>query len=184
MEERMVRTEAALEVWRNVAAGMRWYLAFDIQGREVTKLAQPSRTFSLTTMERQINQERAATGELDLFRNGDFVLVKASGETNDEEIRSTDSFTDEEISRLAYEILADPANVERVNEINSPTTLQRILEELIVIDAPASVVNTVQAKVDSIKKPVPEVELVSMAPQPGTARTRPVAGATATRIGG
>ena len=179
----MVKTEAALEVWRNVAAGMRWYLAFDVQGREVTKLAQPSRTFSLTTMERQINQERAANGDLDLFRNGDFVLVKASGDTNDEEIRSTDAFTDEEVTRLAYEILADPANVERVNEINSPTTLQRILEELIVLDAPTSVVGTVQTKVDSIRKPVPEVELVSVAPSPSTVRTRPTA-TPATRIGG
>jgi hypothetical protein len=119
-----------VEVWKNVAKGMRWYTRFDIAGRETDGKVMGGRTFTLTPFERQINQEKAATADLDLFRNGTFVLVREAAETQLEEIRSSSSLTQSEIESLVLEIMAEPEQLDSVlAEIaDSPTTLDRFKE--------------------------------------------------------
>lgn len=135
-----------VEVWKNTANGTRWYTAFDVQGREISKLVNGGRTFTLTTFERQINQEKAALPELDLFRNGTFSIVKKSEDTRDEEISSKDSRTDQELMEMAMDMIADPKTAgEKLAELSSPQTIHRLLEQLVVEDAPATLIEKTKA---------------------------------------
>ncbi len=143
----MTEPRDMIEVWKNTAAGMRWYKILDRQGREVGKTVQGGRTFTLAPFDRQINQDEAASPEQDLFRNGNFVLIKAAEDTNMDEIESSDSFTDAELSALVHEILAKDKTIEQViYPIESPVTLGRLMEELVIEDASKSAIDAVRKK--------------------------------------
>jgi hypothetical protein len=116
------------ETWRNTSLGLKWYKCFDIQGRETTKVVRGNGVFTLTTQERQLNQE-ASIPELDLFRNGTFVLKKAATETDPDEIASPNSLTDAQIESIYNEVTHGEENlVNYLTSIESPVTLQRMLE--------------------------------------------------------
>ena len=141
-----------VEVWKNTAAGMRWITVLDRQGREVGKTVQGGRTFTISTFDRQVNQDAAAEPDLDLFRNGTFVLVKESSETNRDEIESSESLTDAELSTMVHEILAKNMTAdEAIRKISSPVTLGRVLEWLIVEDAPKSAIDAVREKKNQVE---------------------------------
>jgi hypothetical protein len=142
----------SVEVWVNTAAGMRWIKVLDRQGREIGKTIQGGRTFTVSTFDRQVNQDAAAGPSQDLFRNGTFVLVKESGETNKDEVESSDSLTDAEMATMVHEILAKNMTAEQaIRKINSPVTLGRLLEALVVEDAPKSSIDVVKAKQQGIE---------------------------------
>lgn len=139
-----------IEIWKNSSAGMRWYKVLDRLGQPVGKTVQGGRTFTLTAFDRQLNQDEAASPEQDLFRNGHFVLIKKAEDTNMAEIESSDSFTDSELTALVHEILAKSTTIEAaIHFIESAVTLTRIMEELVIEDAPASVIAVVKAKKES-----------------------------------
>lgn len=145
-----------IEVWKNSAAGMRWYKILDRQGFEHGKTVQGGRTFTLTAFDRQINQDLAATPEQDLFRNGNFVLIKKANDTQMDEIESPDSFTDAELTTLVHEILAKDKTIEvAIHFVESPVTLGRLMEELVIEDAPQSAIDAVRAKKESKEATVP-----------------------------
>jgi len=139
-----------IEVWKNQAAGMGWYKILDRQGHPIGKTVQGYRTFTLTPFDRQINQDEAASPEQDLFRNGRFVLIKPAADTHMDEIESSDSFTDAELSTLVHEVLAKDRTIEAaIHTVESGVTLGRIMEELVIEDAPKSYIDAVRAKKDS-----------------------------------
>ncbi len=143
----MTEPRDKIEIWKNSAAGMRWYKILDRQGRETGKTVQGGRTFSLTAFDRQINQDEAATPEQDLFRNGNFVMIKPAEDTNKDEIESPDSFTDAELTALVHGLLAQEQTIEAaIHFIESPVTLGRLMEELVIEDAPSSMVAVVKEK--------------------------------------
>lgn len=143
--------QSKVEVWRNTSRGMRWYIAFDLQGRETTKTVPGNRTFTITTFERQINQERAADPEQDLFRNGTFVLQKPSTETNEKEIESPDSLTDHEVDEMVREIVHGDLRVsDAIADITSLVTLTRIYEVLMAEDATKRTIDTVKRRIKEL----------------------------------
>ena len=149
MENTMDQAPQKVEVWKNVAKGMRWYTKFDVAGRETDGKVLGGRTFTLTPFERQINQEKAATPELDLFRNGTFVLVRGATETNEDEIRSPSSLSQNELEGLVLEILADPEQFDPIlAEMSSPITIDRFKEFAIAHGLPTEMVDKIQAKFD------------------------------------
>ena len=161
------------EVWKNTAAGMRWMKVIDRQGRETGKTVMGGRTFTITTFDRQVNQDRAAEPGLDLFRNGTFVLVKESEETIQDEVASSDSLTDSELATAVHEILAKNMTAEEViYKVESPVTLGRLLEALVAEDAPKSAIDVVKAKKHGIE-PGAAVERVAVAPPPEPKKKEP-----------
>lgn len=170
----------AVEIWKNVAAGMRYYRSLDAMGRETTSLVQAGRTFSLTPLERQLNQEMAASKQLDMFLNGTFLLVQASDDTNMDEIQSPNSITDREIVTVVQETKGgDLRPLKKLMKlVDSYHTAQRILEELVVEDAPQSAVSLAKQKVEELTEkpnvPMVDVETVSMpGPSPSAQPARP-----------
>ncbi len=136
-----------VEVWRNTANGPRWYVTYDVHGRESSKVVPPNRTFTLTVFERQINQEKAASPELDLFRNGTFLLQKPSEETSEHEITSPNALTDQELEELALNLTQGHDEVESVLErITTPNTLHRLMEQLVAEGADEEILAPVREK--------------------------------------
>ncbi len=150
MAEPTLEPRDRIEVWKNQAAGMRWYKILDRQGYEIGKTVHGYRTFTLTPFDRQINQDKAASPEQDLFRNGNFVLIKKAVDTHMDEIESPDSFTDAELTTLVHEVLAKDKTIEAaIHFVESPVTLGRLLDELVIEDAPKSYLDVVRAKKES-----------------------------------
>ncbi len=168
MAEPTLEPRDMIEVWKNQAAGMGWYKVLDRQGHEVGKTVQGYRTFTLSPFDRQINQDKAASPEQDLFRNGRFVLIKPAADTHMDEIASSDSFTDAELTTLVHEVLAKDKTIEEaIFKVESGVTLGRIMEELVVEDAPKSAIDAVRAKKDSKENTVAaNREFVSEGPPP------------------
>lgn len=157
MAEPTLEPRDKIEVWKNQAAGMRWYKVLDRQGYEVGKTVHGYRTFTLTPFDRQINQDKAASPEQDLFRNGSFVLIKKAADTQMDEIESPDSFTDAELTTLIHEVLAKDKTIEEaIFNVESAVTLGRLMEELVIEDAPKSFIDAVRAKKDSKENTVAE----------------------------
>jgi hypothetical protein len=145
-----------VEVWRNAANGPRWYIVYDVHGRESSKVVGSGRTFSLTVFERQVNQEKAATPDLDLFRNGGFILEKAAEDTVETEFASPNARTDAELEELALDLMGGHQEIDKVlRDLTSATTLNRLMEQLVAEGADSSLVEKVREayhKVDTSKQ--------------------------------
>lgn len=116
------------ETWRNTSLGLKWYKCFDTQNRETTKVVKGGGIFTLSVLERQMNQE-AAIPQLDLFRNGTFVLKRAAEGTDPDEIASPNSLTDAEIEEIYNQVTHGEENLANyLASIESSVTLQRMLE--------------------------------------------------------
>jgi hypothetical protein len=139
--------QQSVEVWKNTAAGPRHFIKFDRLGHEISELVRGGQTFTITTFARQINQQRAASAELDLFRNGALVLVKAGEATEMDEIESSDSYTDNELMSLVHDIMAKNITVENaIRRIESTVTLGRLHEALVLEGVDQRISNVVSAK--------------------------------------
>ncbi len=166
MAKTIAEARGELEVWHNVTPGPKWYVCYDRQGRETTRVVGGGRTFVLSAFERQINQDMAASPEADLFRNGTFVLKKESEETDIAEISSPDALTDSEIDELVREVVHGDLRIgDAIKEINSLVTLNRIFEVLVLEDASKSAIDGVKAKIAELdpSRPV-ERQLVATSP--------------------
>jgi hypothetical protein len=145
-----------LELWKNTAAGMRWYISVDIRGQQKGKTVQGGRTFTLSTFERQINQELAASPQQDLFRNGTFVLARSSDDTNEEEVQSPNALTDQEIETIVQDVVFGDLKIDDViAEIDSGVTLFRLYEAFTLEEkTPSRVKAAVKKKRDSLEATV------------------------------
>lgn len=170
----MAKSAVEREIWKNVSSGLRHFIIFDPVGNQTHGLVQAGRTFTITALERQMNQQAAHSSDADLFRNGTFVLIKETEETVEDEIASPNSVSDDEIFTAVAEALGgDSVAIEAMLErCSSVVTAQRLLEELIVQDASASLVELAKGKVKEFSdtplgpdgKPMDIVERETIAP--------------------
>lgn len=143
------------ELWRNVSPGLRYYITMDALGNQTHGVVQPGRTFTITPLERQLNQQASHSTKADLFRNGTFVLVQKTDETVEDEIDSPNSLADDDIERAVSIAIAEDDTVAfeaMVARMSSVVTGQRILEEVVLQDAPQSMVNAVKEKIEEISE--------------------------------
>lgn len=143
---------ASVEVWKNTAAGMRWMSKLNAMGAEIGHTVQGNKTFSITTWERKLNQDKAANAGADLFRNGTFVLVKGGTETDDKEFSTPDALTDSELENRVNEVMAKNMTIEEVmHPITSPITMGRLREAMILENAGAADLEKVEAQLKELE---------------------------------
>lgn len=179
MSNTIAQSQSTLELWKNTALGQRWIICFDLQGRETTRVVQPESTFTLSTFERQINQERAALPEMDLFRDGTFVLMKESDETVVDEVKSPSSMTDAEITQFVNDVMFVDGKESKVKaqaeflevmleDITSVDTVRRLLAAFDEAGAAATITKALEKKQKSLIPNAPvEREVVSTSPDRG-----------------
>ena len=136
------------EIWMSRAAAIRWYTCFNPQGGEKTAIVQAGKTFMVTPLERQMNQDAVHAKEADPFTNGTFTLVTSTEDTQMDEIRSLNSVPDQEIVdavKAAKE--GNPNKIQNfIDEVDSHMTMGRIYEMLLVENAPQDLVARTQAR--------------------------------------
>lgn len=145
--------EMQKEVWKNVAAGPRHYICFTAIGEQTSRVVQPGRTFTVSPTERRLNQEAVFDAKVDPFRDGTFINVRETEESESDEFESVDSITDKEIEVAVSEAVGgDTERIEgMIRAISGINTASRILEELVVVgEAPSSLVDLAKEKVDEL----------------------------------
>ena len=144
--------EASVEVWKSTARGMRWVQVLNNLGNPVGRVVQPNKTFSITTRDRKLNQDMAASPKQDLFRNGTFLIVTPGPETDEQEFASPEAMTDAEITSLVQEIKAEHIQVgPALHRITSVDTTQRIYEAMVVENAGEADVKYVKDRLAELK---------------------------------
>ena len=149
-----------VEIWRSKSRGLCSVKVLDVMGRESDKLIRGEKTFTITSTERQMNQWAAATPEQDMFRNGMFILIKPSPETNMEEINSADSWTDSEIEDFVMQTFGIEATSESgedeagfskvIKSLSSIVTLNRFKEEAAAADRDPKLRDEIAARIKEV----------------------------------
>lgn len=147
----MTQRTVEVEVWQNVSLGSKWYKCFDVRGQVTTKVVRGGKTFTLSPLERQMNQESAANPKQSLFLNGTFVLRRPAEATDMAELASPEALTDEQLNDIVRDVMFAELDItELIGELQSEVTLQRLHEKLIVEDAKKSVIDLVKARLDHL----------------------------------
>lgn len=143
--------EVEVEVWQNVSLGKKWYMCFDVRGQVTTKVVRPGKTFTLTPLERQMNQESASNPAQSLFLNGTFVLRQGTKATDPAEFESLEAMTDKQLDELVRDVVLGHNDItELVGKLHSEVTLSRLHERLVVEDARKSVIDMVKKRLDFV----------------------------------
>lgn len=126
---RIVEDSSKYESWKNATRSTVILKKIDRHGNIIDEVIRGGRSFSLTPDERRLNQEIAASDDLDMFQNGLLSPVKLiEGATDVETLKGNPNHISEE--EMAELITANEQTkfVERVEAISNPVTLRRMLE--------------------------------------------------------
>ena len=161
-------TRPDVEVWRNVAQGISSIKKLDPMNREMDTIIRGGQTFTITPFERQMNQQYAASPDLDMFRNGRLVIIEAADATNAAEIESINSWTDAEIDDFVLQAKGNlEAAVPFLERVQSIVTLRRI-EETAIEEEVSELVPHIESRMKVLNPDLP-VETVTVVG--GTATT-------------
>lgn len=139
-----------LESWMNSTPGRVWVNKFDARGNLAAEIIASGRTFHLSPQERRVNQEMAASEELDVFSNGTLQPVRLlEGDESDVEIASKPNhLSDSDIKDL---VKAHHKTLEkRLEQISNPSALERVLEAALEVDASVSTVERIKSRMREV----------------------------------
>jgi predicted type IV restriction endonuclease len=136
MAEKMLRARSGEEIWETTTAGRVWVTTTDHRGheRDVSVGGKIGARLRITTVDREINQDRVLEELSDPFRNG--LLRRLDADQNVEERTTTDQAltTDDLVTVFAKHGSAFQAAVRNLNERN----VRRLREMAEAVDATTS----------------------------------------------
>mgnify|MGYP001544259334 CR=1 FL=1 len=117
-----------VETWQNVTKGLVVIKKFSHQGGVRGELIQAGRKFAITSAERRLNQEIAASDELDIFSNGIVqpVNIPENVQERDEIVSSPNHLSEDELA--GFFKLHPKTYEKKVYEINNPMTIQYLID--------------------------------------------------------
>lgn len=116
------------ETWTNIGKGDVFVLTFDHSGRLKSVPVRAGQRITMTVRERQLNQERAYTQDVDMFSNGRLAPVRLVDTADDyEEIASNPNHLSED-DMLDVLKLKGKAFTDRLNDITNVIALERMHE--------------------------------------------------------
>lgn len=116
------------ETWTSTRAGDLYLETIDAQGNLKTTVVRSGGKITLTPMERQINQERAYSDDVDFFKNGALVPVRLLESAEDyAEIANNPNHIDEK-DMLDILKLNTNALKKRLSEVTNDQAVERMLE--------------------------------------------------------
>jgi len=129
-----------METWKNATRSTVVLKRFDRAGRLTDDVIRGGQTFHITPDERRLNQEIAATDDLDMFQNGLLAPVKLIETAEDvEQFKSNPNHMSEDDMLALLQSRSAKAFRDRVSEITNPVTLKRLLEMAQTEEANATV---------------------------------------------
>lgn len=138
------------ETWENSTPGRVVVRKFDARGTLGHELVGSKRKIAITPQERKINQEMAASEDLDVFKNGTMQPVRLiEGNEETQEIASNPNHVSE--SDIRAMVKGHHKTLEkRLTEIRNPSALQRLLEVARDEDASVSTVEKIKARLQEV----------------------------------
>lgn len=116
------------ETWANIGKGDVFVLTFDHAGRLKSVPIRAGQKLTLTVKERQLNQERAFSSDVDMFSNGRLSPVRLVDSADDyEEIASNPNHLSES-DMVDVLKLKGKAFSERLDDITNVIALERMYE--------------------------------------------------------
>jgi hypothetical protein len=115
------------------------------------------RKVMLTPEERRLNQEVAATDDLDFFQNGMLVPVRLLDSEQDTQKLQANVNAMSETAMKAMFNSQRPAFQAKLQEISNVTTLRRLLEVASDVDATIRQVEAIQTRIENLTPAVVEV---------------------------
>jgi hypothetical protein len=153
-------TNEELETWKNQARGNVVVKKRGEYGIEVDEMVRGGKALHITTADRKMNQERAASSDLDVFTNGMLAPVKV-GEAAAEFAQNPNLMTEDDMVKL---VTAHPKTFDkRLAEITNPVIVSRILEIANEQDCSIKRVEAIQARLEDTS-PINTVKIQSHAP--------------------
>lgn len=150
---------AEQEVWMNATRGRVQVRKHDARGRLGAELIGAGRRVAISTEDRVINQEMAASEELDIFLNGALQPVRLLDDADETtQIASPNHLTEDEMRSLfkAKWQVFDA----RVRDLSNAATLHRMLELAEEIDATVRQVKVLEERLGEVN-PVEITEIQS-----------------------
>jgi hypothetical protein len=116
------------ETWSNIGKGDVFVLTFDHSGRLKSVPVRSGQRITMTVRERQLNQERAYSSEVDMFSNGRLAPIRLVDSADDyEEIASNPNHLSESDMTDVLK-LKGKAFTDRLDEITNVIALERMHE--------------------------------------------------------
>jgi hypothetical protein len=139
-----------LETWENISHSRFVLKKFSARGELQGELINGKRKFHVTTRERHINQEIAATPGLDPFSNGMFAPVRLLDTTEDAaEIAANPNLLGESDMVDLVKGRVDSLK-KRLADVENSVVLQRLLEVAKEQDVQASKLDAIKARIDEV----------------------------------
>lgn len=146
------------ETWKNSTAGRVVLKKFNQRGELSDEMMSGGKVFHIKPQERRINQEMAATPELDMFSNGQLTPVRLiETEEDAKEIASNPNLLSESDMKDLYKGHWKTFE-SKVAEISNINTLERLLEIGSEVDAKVRQIDVIKARVEELN-PVEHTEI-------------------------
>lgn len=154
------------EIWQNSTAGTRFVVRFDHKGDFKHEGVRSGQKVVLSTEERHINMERAASPKLDPFTNGSFTPVKlADGVEDAHEIASNPNLKSESELRDLFKLQWQKFDKE-ISSITNPHALERLRQIAEEEDATVRQMRAVEDRIAEVN-PAKFVEVTAVGEIPG-----------------
>lgn len=142
--------QPSMETWTNTTAGRVFIRKIDARGTLAGELLGSGRSIHLSPQERRINQEMAATKELDVFSNGTLQPVRLlDGDEDYAEIASNPNHISESDIRSLVKGHHKTLD-KRLRDIQNPSALQRMLALAHEEDATVGTIEKIRARMQEI----------------------------------
>ncbi len=149
-----------LETWQSQARGRIVVKKRGEYGVEVEEMIPGGRTLHITHADRRMNQERAASSDLDVFSNGMLAPIRLGGSADEFE-QNANHLTESDMVAL---VKTHPKTFDkRLSEITNPVVIERLLEIAKAEDCTVKRVEALEAALDAVN-PNPTVKIQSHAP--------------------
>jgi hypothetical protein len=114
-----------LETWQNQARGGTGIMKYDRYGNPTGERIPPGGKTTVTPRERRLNQDRAATDELDPFKNGRLIPIRLlDSEPDTAALKANpNGMSDTEIDKLFT--LSTQEMSDRLDSVSNPLVLER-----------------------------------------------------------
>jgi hypothetical protein len=136
-----------LETWKNQSAGRVVVRKRGEFGVETDEMVSGGKVLHIAATDRRMNQERAATEELDVFTNGMLTPMKL-GDSAEEFASNPNLLTEGDMRTI---VRSHPKTFEkRLREISNPVVVSKLLEVAREEDCTIKRIESIQAQLEAV----------------------------------
>lgn len=157
------------EIWKNAGESRIVLQRYGTNNERRHEMIGGGRTFTISTAERQLNQNLAAGPELDVFMNGMLIPVQLPADIDEDVANNPNHLRDEQLPALFR--LQWRAFGKRIDQISNTAVLERLLEIAPERDATVRQTEVIKTRIAAL---APGGSTAVSIDEKGEARIRPV----------